>query len=112
MIPLPSTYEKDRKGHRPRTIDYQCNIRYILSSFYTGTAGLDIANTLAMNGIKGGKSWERFFNRSSPFVASKIRNVVKRVIEDALIEEINATVKEKLKEKLKGKYDDEKITIC
>ena len=44
VIPLPSTYEKDRKGHRPRTIDFQCNIRCILSSFYTGTAGLDIAN--------------------------------------------------------------------
>ena len=105
VISLPSTYEKDRKGHRPRTIDFQCNIRCILSSFYTGTAGLDIANMLAMNGIKGGKSWERSFNRSSPFIASKIRNVVKRVIKDALIDEINATVKEKLE----GKYDDEKI---
>ena len=29
--PLPSAYQKNRKGNRPRTIDYQCNIRGILS---------------------------------------------------------------------------------
>ena len=50
-----------------------------------------------MSGISGGKSWERNFNRNSPFISKTIREVIDTVILEALQAEINATVHEKLK---------------
>ena len=80
-------------------------MRAILSSFYTGTTGLDIANVLLMTGIYGGKSWERNFNRDSPFIAKKICDKIDKIILEALRAEIDTTVHEKLK----GKHSVEQI---
>ena len=76
----------------------------MLSSYYTGTAGLDIANILLMTSISGGKLWEHNFNCNSPFISKTIRDEINKIILEALRAEIDTTVHDKLK----GKYSVEK----
>ena len=52
---------------------------------YTGTAELDITNTLAMNGIAVGQSWEKNLTCDLPLISKEIRTVVERVVKDTLV---------------------------
>ena len=86
-------------------MDYSVNVRAIISSFYIGTGGLDIGLNASCLGLKGGKSWERTFNRHSKKVCKAILKVVKEVIAENMKTEIDLTIEEKLR----GKYNASEI---
>ena len=72
-------------------------MRALLTSYYVGTGGLDIGLFHSIMGITGGESWERSYIRHSHKVCKRILNVVKGIMDEALVEEINLKIAAKLK---------------
>ena len=85
--------------------DYVVNLRAIISSFYVGTGGLDIGLMHSAQGIAGGENWEKPFTKFSPIVCKAIINIVDKIIEENLKEEIELTIADKVK----GKYTASEI---
>ena len=77
-------------------MEFEVNVRAMMSSFYGGTGGADIANIASFFGVPGGKSWERAFSRHSPSMCKLITSVVNGVMEASLKNEIIATISDKL----------------
>lgn len=77
-----------------------------MAELYIGTGGFDIGEFVGMFELPGGKSWERQFNRHSPFLNDIVINLANKMMKDSLIREIDATIEEKLKEK---DYTDKEI---
>ena len=69
------------------------NIRAVLSAFYIGTGGGNVAKVLGMLGVGGALSFERNFTNHSPKVSKVIRKVCDSLIYQALIEEVVVTIK-------------------
>ena len=77
-------------------MEFEVNVRAMMSSFYGGTGGADIANIGSFFGVPGGKSWERAFSRHSPSMCKLITSVISGVMDASLKNEIKATISEKL----------------
>ena len=77
-------------------MEFEVNVRAMMSSFYGGTGGQDIANFGSFLGVPGGKSWERAFSRHSPSMCKLIISVISDVMHASLKAEIIATITEKL----------------
>ena len=77
-------------------LDYEINIRAILAAFYCGTGPDGTARNNAFMGVPGCKSWERSCHNHSSKVTKLIRSVVDKVIDNALREEITASIRLKL----------------
>ena len=84
-------------------------MRALLASYYVGTGGLDIGLFHSIMGITGGESWERSYSRHSHKVCKRILKVVKGIMDEALVEEINLTIAAKLKGK-KSESEIEDLT--
>ena len=98
-VSSPISKKNKSRNNQRKLMDYSVNVRAIISSFYIGTGGLDIGLNASCLGLKGGKSWERTFNRHSKRVCKAVLKVVKGVISENMKMEIDLTIKEKLKEK-------------
>ena len=72
------------------------NIRAVLSAFYIGTGGGNVAKVLGMLGVGGALSFERNFTNHSPKVSKVIRKVCDNSIYQPFVEEVIVTIKEKL----------------
>ena len=77
-------------------MEFEVNVRAMMSSFYCGTGGQDIANFGSFLGVPCGKYWERAFSRHSPSMCKLITSVISDVMHDSLKAEISATITEKL----------------
>ena len=55
----------------------------MMTAYYCGTGGDDIAKCGSFLGVSGGKSWERSFSRHSPRMCKLIISIVNGVIEDS-----------------------------
>ena len=62
-------------------MNFEINVRAMMTAYYTGSGGEDIANCGSFFGIPGGKSWERAFTRHSPKMCKLILSVVDEVMD-------------------------------
>ena len=74
-ISSPMSKTNTSRSNQRKLMDYSVNVRAIISSFYIGTGGLDIGLNASCLGLKGGKSWERTFNRHSKRVCTAVLKV-------------------------------------
>ena len=74
----PKKFHNDSK--KRYTLEYDLNIRAILSSFYLFTGGFDISGFASFFELPGGRSWERSFYRQS----SKIQDIVISVADNVI----------------------------
>ena len=79
-------------------MSYQLNVRAMLSAFINGTGDVDITRSLILMGL-GGKGFERSFYRQSRYMHEIIMRVTKRLVHEALLEEIGASVDHMIKER-------------
>lgn len=87
-------------------VDYEINLRAMMTAFYCGTGAADIAKVGSFLGLPGGKSWEKSFSNYSPKMCKLITSVVNGVVANSLKAEIEATIREKLNDE---KYTDNEI---
>lgn len=81
-----------------------------LASFYSGSGAAIIAKSNAFISILGCKSWEHSRSNHSPKLCALIKSVVNGMIDNSLIEEINATIRDKLLEQ--DEIDIEKAILA
>ena len=86
-------FNTEKIGGQQRTLDFDLNIRAMLSAFYIGTGGYDIGGMASFFGIPGGRSFERTFHRHSHSIHCVILDECTKILEEALNEEIIATIK-------------------
>ena len=77
---------------------YQLNVRAMLSAFINGTGSVDVTRSLVLMGL-GGKGFERSFYRNSRYMHRIIMRVTKRLVHEALLKEIGASVDHVIKER-------------
>ena len=59
--PIPNKKLNRGNGNQSYTLEYELNIRAMMSAFYIGTGGFDVGELIGMFGLPGGKCWERQF---------------------------------------------------
>jgi len=100
--PKKRFHTDSKKGH---TLEYDPNIRAILTSFYLGTGGVDVGGFTSFVGLPSGRSWEKFFHRHSSKIKDVVIYVTATVIQEAVVGEIKATIQGKLNEKTEAEIE-------
>jgi len=98
-------FNAEKIGGQHRTLDFDLNIRAMLSAFYLGTGGYDIGGMASFFGIPGGRGFERTFHTHSSTIHRVILDECTKILDEAMNEEIVATIHNKLK----GSYSDADI---
>ena len=104
--PIPNKKLNRGNGNQSYTLEYELNVRAMMSAFYIGTGGFDIGELIGMFGLPGGKGWERQFGRHSPFLNGLVIDLAEKMMKESLILETNATIEEELREQ---KFSDDEI---
>ena len=94
--PVPNKKFKTGRGNQSYTLEYELNIRAMMSAFYIGTGGFDIGELVGMFGIPGGAGWERQHSRHTPFLNQIIIDLAEKMMKESLHREIDATIRDKL----------------
>ena len=105
--PIPNKKFKKGSGNQSYSLEYELNIRAMMSAFYIGTGGFDIGVLVGMFGLPGGTYRERTHSRHTPFLNEIIINLAEKMMKESLRREIDATIRDKLEEK---GYTDEAVT--
>jgi len=97
--PIPN--KKFRKGseNQSYSLEYELNIRAMMSAFYIGTGGFDVGELVGMFELPGGKIWERTHSRHTPFLNDIIISLAEKMMKESLRREIDLTIRDKLEEK-------------
>ena len=103
--PRASTYSS-----KTAAMDYELNIRVMLSTFFHGQGGCETALYASFLGIPYGKSLERTFHRHSDLFHRNMLDLCGSIIRDALTKEVTATINEKMSSKFIDKEIKQNIT--
>ena len=85
-------FNAEKIGGQQRTLDFDLNIRAMLSAFYLGTGGYDIGGMASFFGIPGGRGFERTFHTYSSTIHRVILDECNKILDEAMNEEIIATI--------------------
>ena len=77
-------------------MEYDLNIRAMLSAYYCGTGGFIVGMFATFFGIPGGRSWDRAYFRNMPEVHGIMLDLCNLILGEALSEEIKATMQHEL----------------
>ena len=88
-------------------LDYEINIRAVLSCFYHGTGTSDIGSGVSFLGVPGGLLFDRTANNHSEYVNSQISSVCQAIIKEGLTSKIKTIIKHRLV----NEYSEEEIDV-
>ena len=97
--PIPNKKFRKGSGNQSYFLEYELNIRAMMSAFYIGTGGFDIGELVGMFGLPGGTGWERTHSRHTPFLNDIIIRLAETMMEESLRRDIDLTIRDKLEKK-------------
>lgn len=98
LVPFRSIFHHEKTRRRPSIVDYDCNIQTMISCLYMGCGPRECSFLLGSLELPNVDRFPDQYYVSIDTLMKPIRDVVKAMIDDSLVSEVESAFRRKLKE--------------